>query len=62
MIGWADVIVVMEKKHRAYLQAHFNDLLVDKDLHVLHIPDEYPFMNEKLIELLEEGMESILEW
>jgi len=62
MIGWADVIVVMEKKHRNYLQVHFKDLLAEKDLHVLHIPDEYPFMDEQLIELLEEKMMSILEW
>lgn len=49
LIGWADIIFVMEKKHRERLNEKFNDLLLDKKLIVLDIPDEYQYMDEELI-------------
>jgi predicted protein tyrosine phosphatase len=52
LIGWADIIMVMEKKHRSRIQEKFADLLTDKPLFVLNIPDDYQFMDEALIEIL----------
>jgi predicted protein tyrosine phosphatase len=52
-IGWADIIFVMEKKHRDFIVSHFADRLEEKPLIVLHIPDEYQFMDEELIDILE---------
>ena len=51
-LAWADVIVVMEDKHRSRLLADFRTLLTHKPLHVLDIPDDYPFMDPDLVELL----------
>lgn len=51
-IGWADIIFVMEKKHSTRLKNKFGDLLNDKKIICLDIPDEYQFMDEELVELL----------
>jgi predicted protein tyrosine phosphatase len=52
LIQWADIIFVMEKKHRQRLQLAFSHLLNSKQLIVLDIPDEYQYMDEELIEML----------
>ena len=38
----------------------FGDLLVDKTLIVLDIPDEYQFMDEELIEILQLSVQPYL--
>ena len=40
-IRWADVIFVMEEKHKSRLLAEFTVTIERKPLHVLDIPDEY---------------------
>ena len=52
-IRWADVIFVMEQKHKNRLKSEFGRLLEYKPLHVLNIPDEYQYMQPELIEELE---------
>lgn len=52
-IRWANVIFVMEKKHKNRLLAQFNRLLEYKTIHVLDIPDEYQYMDAELISELE---------
>ncbi|UKS31360.1 protein tyrosine phosphatase [Paenibacillus sp. HWE-109] len=52
-VGWADVIFAMEKKHVRRITEKFGDMLGDKKLICLDIPDDYPFMDEELIEILE---------
>lgn len=52
-IRWADIIFVMEKKHKNRLLAQFNRLLAYKTIHVLDIPDEYQYMDAELITELE---------
>jgi predicted protein tyrosine phosphatase len=52
-IQWADVIFVMEQKHKNRLKAAFPRLLSHKPLHALDIPDEYQYMDPELIEELE---------
>lgn len=51
-IGWADIIFVMEKKHSIRIKKNFRDLLYNKKIICLDIPDDYRFMDEELIELL----------
>lgn len=51
-IGWADIVFVMEKKHSRRLKNKFGNLLNDKKIICLDIPDDYQFMDEELIELL----------
>lgn len=59
-IQWADIIFVMESKHRSRLKARFSQLLAHKPLRVLDIPDEYRYMDEELIELLDVSVTAIL--
>jgi predicted protein tyrosine phosphatase len=51
-IEWADIIVVMEKVHRIKLSKKFRKYLGGKRVVVLGIPDEYDYMDPKLVELL----------
>ncbi len=51
-IEWADIIFVMEKRHRNKLSKKFKRVLNGKRVIVLDIPDEYEFMDEALIILL----------
>lgn len=59
-INWADVVIVMEHKHKSRLVAGFGDLLADKPIHVLDIPDEYRYIDPELIELLRSSVGTIL--
>ncbi len=55
-VGWADLIVVMEKKHKRRLQSQFGDALASKKLICLNIPDDYDFMDAELISLLKSSL------
>jgi predicted protein tyrosine phosphatase len=52
-IAWADLILVMEKVHRARLNRKFGKHLAGKRVVVLDIPDKFPFMDDDLVRLLE---------
>ena len=59
-VRWADVIFVMEEKHKSRLLAEFTRLLENKRIVVLDIPDEYKYMDPELVELLEQSVASAL--
>ena len=44
LIRWADMILVMENKHRVAIETHFGDEVLDKRIIVLDIPDNYYYM------------------
>ena len=50
MIDWADVIFVMERKHRDLINQRFS--LENKPLIILDIEDNYQFGDAGLIEIL----------
>jgi predicted protein tyrosine phosphatase len=52
-ISWANLIFVMEKKHKNRLLAEFTRMLDHKPIHILDIPDEYQYMDQELIEEVE---------
>ena len=52
MILWADVILVMEKKHQVRLLDRFSLVQLEEKIVVLYIPDEYQYMDEELIDEL----------
>lgn len=52
LIGWADLIFVMERTHRNKMQKRFRSALNGKRIVVLDIPDEYEFMDPGLVRLL----------
>ena len=60
-ISWAEIICVMESKHKNKLNAEFRDLMNHKKLYVLDIEDLYQFMDPDLIELLRLTMDPIIE-
>ena len=59
-IAWADVILVMEDKHRQRILADFPGETKFKPLHVLDIPDDYQFMDDELVELIRLAAEPII--
>ena len=52
-IRWADVIFVMERKHKRQLNARFSQLMVHQSVYILDIPDNYQYMDPELIQILE---------
>jgi len=56
MLGWADLIFVMEAKHRDYLREKFPDALAGKQVINLRIPDDYQFNDPDLIHLLKANL------
>lgn len=59
-IQWADVILVMEQKHKSRLMSEFTSMLLGKPVHVLDIPDEYRYMDAELVEMLERSVGGVL--
>ena len=53
IIGWAEIIYFMEKKHIRRIREKYNDLLTGKEVICLNIPDDYAFMDDELINLLQ---------
>lgn len=59
-ILWADVIFVMEKKHKQRLQDKFANEAQEKQIIVLDIPDDYQFMDAELIEDIKAKVDAYL--
>lgn len=59
-IAWADVVLVMEGKHKSRLLGDFRRPLEGKRLHVLDIPDDYRAMDPELVELLTAPVAALL--
>jgi predicted protein tyrosine phosphatase len=51
-IGWADIVFAMEKSHLAKLRARFPEALDGRQVVVLHIRDDYEFMQPELVDEL----------
>ena len=60
-LGWADLIFVMEKKHRRILEESFPESLAGKRINCLHIEDLYQFMEPALIEELKTALSQYIE-
>ncbi len=60
LIEWADLIFVMEKKHKQRMQENFAMETEGKKIIILDIPDEYQYMDEELIEELKSKVDSYL--
>jgi predicted protein tyrosine phosphatase len=48
-LGWADVIVVMEKRHKERLRQKYPELLAEKPCVCLFIADDYEYMDAALV-------------
>lgn len=60
LINWADLIFVMEKKHRERLKDKFGNLIDNKRIIILNIPDDYKYMDEELIEVLKNAVSTYI--
>lgn len=52
LLGWADVVFVMEKKHRDWINQRYADLVADKPVVNLLIADEYAYIDDELVAIL----------
>ena len=58
-LNWADLICVMENKHKKRILSDYAHLdLVP--IFVLDIPDEYQYMDQELISMLKTSIENII--
>lgn len=54
LINWADLIFVMERKHQALLKEMFPAAIAGKQIITLGIKDNYGYMDETLISIINE--------
>jgi predicted protein tyrosine phosphatase len=59
-IEWADLVLVMETKHKNRLVAGYPGEMMSTQTYVLDIPDDYPYMDPELIELLTASVRPLL--
>jgi len=59
-LEWATIIFVMENAHRSKLSKRFKEHLKDKRVICLGIPDDYEYMDESLVKLLEAKVSKFL--
>jgi predicted protein tyrosine phosphatase len=60
-ILWADILFVMEKKHKQRIIENFPNEIAEKRIVILDIPDEYKFMDEELIEEIKTIVDQYIE-
>ncbi|MDY6936791.1 MAG: protein tyrosine phosphatase [Cyanobacteriota bacterium] len=60
LLGWADRIFVMEKRHGEYLRRKFPEALRGKQPICLHVGDRYRYMDAELVRLLQDKLEPYL--
>ena len=60
LLGWADLIFVMETRHRDYLQAKFAEAISGKRVICLRIPDDFTYNDPDLIDLLKANLSPYL--
>jgi len=58
---WADLVLVMEREQKRRVVDQYSAIANAVDIESLDIPDEYPFMDPDLVELLREGVEQLLD-
>ena len=60
-VQWADVIIVMEEKHKKRIRSEFGNWAPKDRFAVLDIPDDYRFMDPELIDILRDAVAAVLE-
>lgn len=59
-LRWADMILVMETDQRSKIFEQFPEHR-NMQIEVLDIPDDYEFMDEELVDMLQDKIDSLLE-
>lgn len=60
LVEWAELIFVMEKTHRKKIASRFRKHLLNKRVVCLDIPDDYEYMDPRLIMLLKAKVSGFL--
>lgn len=60
LLGWADIVFCMEKKHVRRIRERYSDIVADKKVVCLNISDDYEFMDRELQELLKSYVEEYI--
>jgi predicted protein tyrosine phosphatase len=60
LIAWADVVFVMERRHRDILRQKFARDIAGKTMVVLDIEDNYPFNDPELVAILRTALAEYL--
>lgn len=60
-ISWADIIFVMEKRHKERLTQKFGTMIDEKEIVTLDIKDDYKYMDSELIDILETSVSPYLD-
>jgi predicted protein tyrosine phosphatase len=60
-VQWADLIFVMEQKHKDRICAEFPRVAQYKTFHVLGISNDYKYMDPRLVEELKSKLSKILD-
>lgn len=58
LLAWADIILVMERAHEAYIRENF-PASAEKKIHCLKIKDKYRYGDSNLIRKIEERMSQL---
>ncbi len=61
LLTWADIIFVMEKKHKQRINEKFESACIGKEIIILDIADEFNYMDPELIEILKNSVDHYLE-
>lgn len=61
LLQWADVVFVMERKHKQLLQQRFGEGINQKEVVVLDIEDNYQYNDPELIAYLTTALKPYLE-
>ncbi|TAE40148.1 MAG: protein tyrosine phosphatase [Cytophagia bacterium] len=59
LLNWADMVLIMEKKHLSMIRQKFPNVAQNKPIRVLYIADVFELMDDKLIELLRSKCEEL---
>lgn len=62
LLGWADTVFCMERRHLERLRVRFPEVMTDKPVVVLDIPDDYSFMDPELIVELQTALTGHVTW
>ena len=60
-VEWADIIFVMEQAHKKKLKKKFREQIKNQIIICLGIPDDYDFMDDKLIKILKDKVPQFVE-
>lgn len=59
-VEWAEVIFVMEKKHKQRLMEKYPVEMKDKRITVLDITDDYAYMDQELMAMIKRSVDPII--